>query len=194
MTKKQKIEQIAKELFLKYGFKKVTVDEICKKAHVSRKTYYTLYENKNALVLYVLKEIVSNSIQEYKKIIDSQGSFADKMKRSLELKYAFSKTLTMEFVADIVDPGSVEILEYWKIVIQESMVLLTNFLREGQRTGEMNPELNLNYVLWIFGKMSDILNAPEALLMFGNAEEMVRQVTQMLVYGIMPVPIAKDKS
>ena len=62
MTKKQKIEQVAKELFLKYGFKKVTVDEICRKAHVSRKTYYTFYENKNALVLYIVDEISRQSL------------------------------------------------------------------------------------------------------------------------------------
>ena len=187
MTKKQKIEQVAKELFLKYGFKKVTVDEICRKAHVSRKTYYTFYDNKNALVLYIVDEISKQSLQDFRILIDGPGSFAEKMSKAMELKFEFSKSISMEFVADIFDPAATEIMEYWKNVMQESMLLLMNFLKDGQRTGEMNADLNLNFVLWFYGKMSDILKAPEAMMMFGSAEELVKQVTQVLVYGIMPV-------
>ncbi|MDO9633493.1 MAG: TetR/AcrR family transcriptional regulator [Paludibacter sp.] len=186
MTKKQKIEHTAKELFLKHGFKKVTIDEICKKAHVSRKTYYTIYENKNALVIYIINGIANENIQKFRNIIEGSGSFADKMQQSLEWKYEFSKTITMEFVADVFDPGSSDILEYWKTAMQESMVLLMSFLKEGQRTGEMNSELNLNYVLWVFGKMSEIINSPEAMAMFESAEDLVKQVTATLIYGIMP--------
>jgi len=187
MTKKQKIEQVAKELFLKYGFKKVTVDEICRKAHVSRKTYYTFYENKNALVLYIVDEISKQSLQDFRVLIDGSGSFAEKMSKAMELKFEFSKSISMEFIADIFDPTATEIMEYWKNMMQESMLLLMNFLKDGQRRGEMNPDLNLNFVLWFYGKMSDILKAPEAMMMFGSAEELVKQVTQVLVYGIMPV-------
>ncbi len=187
MTKKQKIEQVAKELFLKYGFKKVTVDEICRKAHVSRKTYYTFYENKNALVLYIVDEISKQSLQDFRVLIDGPGSFAEKMSKAMELKFEFSKSISMEFIVDIFDPTATEIMEYWKNMMQESMLLLMNFLKDGQRTGEMNADLNLNFVLWFYGKMSDILKAPEAMMMFGSAEELVKQVTQVLVYGIMPV-------
>lgn len=187
MTKKQKIEQVAKELFLKYGFKKVTVDEICRKAHVSRKTYYTFYDNKNALVLYIVDEISKQSLQDFRILIDGPGSFAEKMSKAMELKFEFSKSISMEFVADIFDPAATEIMEYWKKAMQESMLLLMNFLKDGQRRGEMNPDLNLNFVLWFYGKMSEILKAPEAMMLFGSAEELVKQVTQVLVFGIMPV-------
>jgi AcrR family transcriptional regulator len=187
MTKKQKIEQVAKELFLKYGFKKVTVDEICRKAHVSRKTYYTFYENKNALVLYIVDEISRQSLQDFSALIDGPGSFAEKMSKAMELKFEFSKSMSMEFIADIFDPTATEIMKYWKNVMQESMLLLMNFLKDGQLKGEMNPDLNLNFVLWFYSKMSDMLKAPEALSMFSNVEEFVKQVTQVLVFGIMPV-------
>ncbi|MEA4985669.1 hypothetical protein SDC9_48425 [bioreactor metagenome] len=187
MTKKQKIEQVAKELFLKYGFKKVTVDEICRKAHVSRKTYYTFYENKNALVLYIVDEISRQNLQDFSALIDGPGSFAEKMSKAMELKFEFSKSMSMEFIADIFDPAATEIMEYWKNVMQESMLLLMNFLKDGQLKGEMNPDLNLNFVLWFYSKMSDMLKAPEALSMFSNVEEFVKQVTQVLVFGIMPV-------
>ncbi len=186
MTKKQKIEHTAKELFLKHGFKKVTIDEICKKAHVSRKTYYTFYENKAALVLFIIAGIAEESTRKYKAILDGPGSFTEKLEQSLELKYEFSKSITMEFVADFFDPGAADILEYWMRVMQESMNLVMGFLKEGQRSGAMNPNLNLNYVMWHFQRLSEMIKSPDLMAMFDNAEDMVRQVTHSLIYGIMP--------
>jgi AcrR family transcriptional regulator len=187
MTKKQKIEHIAKELFFKHGFKKVTIDEICKKAHVSRKTYYTFYENKIALVLFIIDEISSDTIRKFTSVINGEGTFAEKLEHSLQLKYEFSKMITMEFLADFFDPGAAEILEYWQKMMQESLKLLMDFFREGQRTGEMNPDINLNYVMWYFQKLSEILKSPEISAMFSNPEEMVKQVSKTMIYGIMPI-------
>ena len=187
MTKKEKIEYIAKELFLKHGFKKVTIDEICKKAHVSRKTYYTFYENKIALVLFVVDDISSETIRKFKTVINGEGAFAEKMEQSLELKHQFSKTITMEFVTDFFDPGAAEILDYWQKMMQESMSILMEFLKEGQRTGEMNPDLNLDFVMWYFQKLSEIIRSPEISAMFSNPEEMVKQVSKTMIYGIMPI-------
>ncbi|MDD5185790.1 MAG: TetR/AcrR family transcriptional regulator, partial [Paludibacter sp.] len=61
LTKKEQIEQIATELFWKHGFKKVTIDEICKKANVSRKTFYTFFENKTALVIFLMNKLTEEA-------------------------------------------------------------------------------------------------------------------------------------
>ncbi|MBN1927463.1 MAG: helix-turn-helix transcriptional regulator, partial [Prolixibacteraceae bacterium] len=40
------ILQSAKKLFWKYGIRKVSIDEICREAGVSRMTFYRLFKNK----------------------------------------------------------------------------------------------------------------------------------------------------
>lgn len=47
---KEKILHIATDLFLNYGFKSVTMDEIAQKLSISKKTIYTFYETKTKLV------------------------------------------------------------------------------------------------------------------------------------------------
>lgn len=47
---KEKILHTATELFINYGFKSVTMDEIAKKMSISKKTIYTLYKTKTELV------------------------------------------------------------------------------------------------------------------------------------------------
>ena len=49
----------ATELFIKYGFKNVTMDEIVNDLGISKKTIYVYYENKSELVEAVIKYLFS---------------------------------------------------------------------------------------------------------------------------------------
>jgi AcrR family transcriptional regulator len=187
MTKKEKINHTARDLFFKHGFKRVTIDEICRKSHVSRKTYYTIYENKNALILNLLKELTEDSIAQFKDIIYSNLSFTEKIEKSLAQKYSFSKTISKEFVADLMDPGAGEILTYWQLIMQDSMILLKEFLQDAQRKGEMNPNLKLSYVMWFMQHMTDLMKSEELLSQFDDMEDMTRQLSESMIYGLMPV-------
>ena len=60
--KKEKIMQIAQELFLKKGFSNVPVEEITKAVGISKGSFYTYFNSKDNL----LKEIASSSIDAIK--------------------------------------------------------------------------------------------------------------------------------
>lgn len=187
MTKKEKIESTARELFWKHGFKKVSIDEICKKAHVSRKTYYTYYANKSALVISLLDKLTSEMMLIYNNIINSDKSFSQKMHEMLVLKFERNKDFSMEFVADFFNPDAADILEYFNKMVAESIQITKEFFIKAQEKGEMNPELNIDYVMWMMQKQMELCSLPELMSMFTDAETMARQISQSIVYGIMPV-------
>lgn len=187
MTKKEKIENTARELFWKHGFKKVSIDEICKKSHVSRKTYYTYYANKSALVISILDKLNSEMMLLYKQIIDSEKSFSQKMNEIMALKFDLNKDFSMEFVADFFNPDAAEILENFNKMVAESMQITKTFFVNAQQKGEMNPELNIDYVMWMMQKQMELCTTPELMSMFPDAETMSRQLSLSIVYGIMPV-------
>jgi AcrR family transcriptional regulator len=188
MTKKEKIEHVARDLFFRHGFRKVTVDEICRKAHVSRKTYYSFYDNKNALVVFILNALVNESVAQYEGIIQLEMPFADKLVAMLQLKYEFGKSISKEFIADFFDPGAAEILAFWQQSMVRSLAILKDFLEHGQKSGDINPELNINYILWYFQKMTEMMKSPELMNLFQDAAEVMKQVTQSMIYGLMPPP------
>ncbi|HEY6914732.1 MAG TPA: TetR/AcrR family transcriptional regulator [Paludibacter sp.] len=187
LTKKQQIEHKAKELFWKHGFKKVTIDEICKKANVSRKTFYTFYENKTALVLFILKEMTDDAFVETRKIIDSELSFSEKLEKMLAMKFERSSDFSKEFVADFYNPDAKEMLEYFNKIIAESMALVYEFYGNAQKTGEMNPDLNLDYVMWLMQKLVELCSTKEFMEIFPDVNSMTRQISHSIIYGIMPV-------
>ena len=186
-TKKEQLEFTATELFWKHGFKKVSIDEICKKANVSRKTFYTFFENKSALVILLMKKMTDEAFLESRKIIEGEGTFAEKMEKSLNLKLERNKNMSIEFVADFYNPDSTDILDCFNLIIKDSMSMLTEFLRKAQSIGEMNPDLNLNYVLWLMQKQIEFCSSPELMSMFPDVDTMTKQLTQSLIYGILPI-------
>lgn len=58
--KEEQIIKAARELFTKYGFKKVSMDEIANKAGVTKKTVYTYFSSKEELLNYFIKEELKN--------------------------------------------------------------------------------------------------------------------------------------
>lgn len=186
-TKKEQLISNAKVLFDKHGFKKVTIDEICKKAIVSRKTFYTYFGNKNDLVLIIFHEMMDNAFAIYKEIVESKLSFADKLEKMFSYKYANAEKISMEFISDFYNPESAELLEFFNKNVEKSLMLMRDFFKKAQDNGEMNPDLNLDYVMWLMQKATESCGTQELMSFFPDADTLTRQVSQSLVYGIMPI-------
>jgi len=187
LTKKQQIEHKAKELFWKHGFKKVTIDEICKKANVSRKTFYTFYENKTALVVYTFNEVMDEAFATYEAIIGGNATFSEKIEKIFAYKYEIGETISMEFIKDFYNPEASELLTLFNEIIEKSMTLMRDFFHNAQVSGEMNPNLNLDYVMWLMQRSIQMCGTQELMSLFPDADSMTRQISQSIIYGIMPV-------
>ncbi|MBN2410872.1 helix-turn-helix transcriptional regulator, partial [candidate division KSB1 bacterium] len=61
----------AKELFFKYGIRRVTIEEICKKARVSKMTFYKFFQNKIELAIVMLKKLYDDAEEDLDKITNS---------------------------------------------------------------------------------------------------------------------------
>lgn len=56
MSKKEVVIETARELFTKYGYRKVSMDEIAKSAGVTKKTVYSYFKDKDSIFLYFVDE------------------------------------------------------------------------------------------------------------------------------------------
>lgn len=186
MTKKEIIDSTAKDLFWKHGFKKVSIDEICKKSQVSRKTFYTYYGNKNTLVISILESMTNEMFDLFEKLIhDESKTFSEQITEMMNMKYGLNKEFSMEFVADFYHPDSADILEFFKTVTLKSITMTKEFFEKAQQRGEMNPELNINFVMWYMQKQIELVQAPEIQSMFDSAKDLTKQISELLIYGIM---------
>ena len=187
LTKKEQLEITAKDLFWKHGFKKVSIDEICKKSNVSRKTFYTFYENKNALVIFIFHDTIENIKAINNQIFEADIPFTEKLEQMLIRKIKMSESLSLEFIEDFYNPDAGEIFNFFQKFMDDTLYSTREFLRKAQEKGEMNPNLNLDYVIWIMQKVMELCSSSELISMFPTAESMTRQIAESMLYGIMPV-------
>ncbi len=64
---KKRIQKTALSLFPKYGYDNVTVDEITKKAGVSKGTFYTHFETKESVLVEQFLNIMTILLPRYRK-------------------------------------------------------------------------------------------------------------------------------
>ena len=134
-----------------------------------------------------MKKLTDEALEESQQIMNGDYTFAEKLEKSLQLKLQRNKDMSIEFVADFYNPDAVEILSCFNEIMEKSMNILVDFLKKAQQSGDMNPDLNLNYVLWLLQKQVEFCSSPDLMHMFPDVDTLTKQLTQTLIYGIMPV-------
>lgn len=98
--KQNKMEQIFRssfELFSKYGFQKVSVNEIAEHAKVSPATIYNYFGTKEQLYADMFKDWLDKQLEQYEDILASGRAFAEKAKEIMLLEAKNLKILTDQF-------------------------------------------------------------------------------------------------
>lgn len=87
MESKHKILSGAEALFMKYGFKSITMDDISRELGISKKTLYQYFEDKNDLVNQTIQAHIERDIANCSKI--GEGNYDP-----IEFLFEISKSIT----------------------------------------------------------------------------------------------------
>lgn len=139
--KKAVILQTALELFEKYGFEKVTVTEIAEKAHVSKVSIYNFFESKDNLRRIIVKNILDESLDETKALVEEDCNFIDKMEKYLENRIINENRYNMDFLFEAVeaDPVLRQYLDDFNI---ENKYLISCLIKEGKKIGYFSADIS----------------------------------------------------
>ncbi len=183
--KKQKILQTGKELFWKFGFKRVTIEELCKEAGISKMTYYKYFTNKMDLVKTIMDKILQDSLEKYKQILASDIPYPEKVLGMVKLKRDQIETMSSEFFRDYVQSGDPELLEYLEKVSGESMQIFVDDFHKAQQNGDIRKELKVEFIMVVMNRLIDMAHEDELLDMYNNPQDLVMEITNFLFYGIL---------
>ncbi|WP_152395990.1 TetR/AcrR family transcriptional regulator [Paenibacillus guangzhouensis] len=98
--KQKKLEQIYRvsfELFSKFGFQKVSVNEIAQLAKVSPATIYNYFGTKEQLYTDMLMNWMDKQLEQYERILDSELSFPEKTREIMLLEANNLQIISDEF-------------------------------------------------------------------------------------------------
>jgi len=144
MTKKEKIIEVATDIFAKNGFLNTKIATIAKKAGVATGSVYLYFENKDN----ILEEIYLNSwnaLNEHLKDILSLDIPADEMFDKYFQFLAEIATSNLSLVKMLVRDQhflSAERMYHLKDRITEIRIQIAQIIQKGQRNGTFNKELD----------------------------------------------------
>ena len=185
-SKYQDIFRIAKELFWKYGIRRVTIEEICKEAGVSKMTFYKFFPNKMELAKTILKVNVGKSLEKFEKVVVGDLSFNEKIKEMLLIKLEGTKDISIEFVSDIYKIPDTELQQIVQKQAERSLEIFVGFLKDSQKSGLIRKEIKIDFILYYFNQMNHILDDKDLVSKYKHPQDLIMESMNFLFYGLLP--------
>ena len=180
------ILEAAKKLFWKYGYKRVSIEEICREAKTSKVTFYKFYPNKIELAKKIIDQIVENSMKDLKYLVENAVSTHELLGALIKAKKEGVHEISKEFVSDFYTDNSLGLREYILLRINEVTNETIVSLKHLQKRGLIRSDLNIPFFLHFAKKMDGFMDDPYLLSLFPNPEDLVMEITNLLTYGMAP--------
>ena len=184
--KRELILKTGKELFWKFGFKRVTVEEICKEAGISKMTYYKFFSNKKELATTILDGVFEESLEKIRRL-EAEHETADKtLNKILQLKSEGVHGISKEFIKDLYTNPDDDMKVYME---EKSTMLFTEIIRlyeQGKKDGWVRKDLNVPFMIHFTQKTVEMISKDDLLNFFDSSEDLIMEVTNLLVFGISP--------
>ncbi len=184
---KVRILAAAREEFYKFGFTRVTVDEIASKLGMSKKTIYKCFTSKDE----ILKEITRATLEEMavccRDIVREEGiDFVDKLKKMMTMVAVQYSKLGRPLVDDLQKNAP----HIWKEIADFRTQHINNefgsLISEGIAKGMLRSDVDQRLILMIYGNAIQTIINPEMLVNLPySAAQVYETIIKVIFEGIL---------
>jgi AcrR family transcriptional regulator len=185
-AKRESLLDTGRRLFWKYGFRRVTVNEICKEADVSKMTFYRFFENKTDLAKTIFDKEVQNAIDKFNEIIKSDISASEKMKNIIQMKMEGTNDISSEFLMDFYRSSDTGLKEYVEEVTRNSWKEIIEGFRYAQQRGWFRKDFKPEFLFHISQKLVSVWTDVEMLKLYNSPQDLILEFANFFAYGISP--------
>ena len=184
--KEAAILKSGRELFWKYGFRRVSVEEICRTASVSKMTFYRYFSDKAELARAVYDAEVEVSMSRFREIVESDMPVPEKMSNMLLMKSGSVGNISREFLNDFYTDNETGLKSYIQEKLASFMKEILNDFRKAQERGVFRKDFKPEMLFYISQKIIDSINDPYLIGLYGSPAEVIMEVSELFTYGIAP--------
>lgn len=184
--KKEAILYAAKELFKQYGYSKVSIAEIAKKASVSQVSIYNFFESKENLKNQLLKKIWEDYYKTIIDIVNGNESIRKKIEKFFYTVVDYSRNYTTNFVVESLRNE----LKKDEFFVGEQLSsieeIITSLLEEGKKEGiiknTITTEVMLNFIdMFRFY----VINNPQAVINYDRNPKLLDGMISLILTALM---------
>lgn len=168
--------ETSQKLFFNHGVHRITIEEICKKANVSKVTFYKYFSNKEELVRYIRDELINQGFSKYDEINEMDISFPAKVDLITQWRIDFLSNIKSEFIEDIL---SVE------DTIEEMKSRYLKNIEVAQIKGEIRKDLSPELIWLVTEKLNELVKDGSWKEIFSDYSEFQKQLRKLYFYGLL---------
>ena len=186
ISKQQAIYRAAAELFAKYGWIRVSVEEICTAAGVSRVTFYKYFDNKKSLLCRMITDH-KNEIRSALTQVQNQAVELETAITALfDLQQASLSTLYSEaMLHDIGHHHDDELRLFFDALDQEKYDFMRTFFSTLQQRKLIRNHLPPALIDAFIRQIDILIRQPEVVSAYaGNQARVFEDALHLLLYGL----------
>lgn len=184
--KNPQILAAARELFWKHGFKRITVEEICEKAGVSKMTFYKSFPDKISIAKAVFEQEVTTAMVRFRKIMTDNSSPHEKIRAMLAMKSDSTTNISQEFINDFYSSERTELVGFvQELTVRTWKEAIADF-KAAQAAGVFRADFKPELLFTLAQKISESLTDPRVQSLYPNPHDLVVDLSKLFCYGIAP--------
>ena len=174
--KRDQLIQTGEALFVKHGMRRVTVEEICHQAGVSKPTFYRFFKNKEALARRIDELWIKEALQRIDGIEETESPFPEKMKQILAIKKELAARPGPEFLDDLI---------HLDIDLSHALRRVMRFLVQAQQHGDIRADVRPEVLMAAFDLLNSMQYDPRMRALYEDAETLAGDVFKLFYYGAL---------
>lgn len=183
---KLRILERSRDLFFKYGFSRLSMDELAEDLGISKATLYRHFPDKEALLRAVMAMTRDRVLSQLQAIVrDDRLPVKARLTAYLEFVSRFMSGLSRDFIRDLRQ----KLPELWKEMDafrrQQVFPLVSEVIKEGVRKGEIKSDLDGRLFLEIFWYLVQEFMTPDWIISHDySPSELLESIIDIVFYGI----------
>ena len=180
--KREQIIETAKDLFMRHGIKRVTIEEICKKAGASKMTFYKYFPNKMELVKHIWGKMQEEGFNKLDEIDAMDIPLPEKIQLMFSWKQEYASNISDIFIEEIL----LTHMEHFDMEGYRKRFM--RFIENAQERGEVRREIRPEFFIAVLDKLQELAFDEELVKKYPSFIEFNREIKDFLWFGIYARP------
>ncbi|HPQ43823.1 MAG TPA: TetR/AcrR family transcriptional regulator [Syntrophales bacterium] len=183
--KRTQIIRTATDLFSRFGTKRVTVEEICRTAWVSKVTFYKYFTNKTDLIRNIRDELIETGFARFDEISAMDIPFPEKIALMTRWRIEFFARMKDEFIHELYTLDD---------VVEEAKRRYMKNIADAQEKGEIRSDLSPELIWLVTERLNGIVRDESWKTIFSDYGEFQEQMRTFFFFGLLARSDVKTKA
>lgn len=178
--------ETGKSLFLRYGYRRVTLDEICLEAHVSKMTFYRWFKNKTEFAKNIYEIEIRKGIERFNAIMKEDMPPSEKLRAIINLKLEGTNDIGQEFFNDFYNSADTGLRSFVDELTLRSWKEIIRTFRMAQEKGWFRKDFKPEFILFMTQQLIPVINDKRLQDLYDTPQEIIMELANFFTYGIAP--------